>query len=246
MGQSIILLINELAPNQTNAFQTVNDGVAALESAFNEPLEFDASAGGTIAVNLLDMLRYGALRVSGHSGDVTLTFPSEIEDTTPLQTKRIIAVTNEEAFSVTLQTSGTQAVSVIPPFSSKLVLIDFEDVIALAANPPHTVGAYSFGTPGASDIMLRYNFVESVEYQNDFLGSVGSVGTDPTASFEIIVNKNGTPVGTITIATDGTFTFVTTADEVLFEYGDVLTLEAPATPDATAAGISFTLLGKRL
>jgi hypothetical protein len=247
MGQSLILLINELAPNQTNAFQTVNDAVAALESASNEPLAFDASAGGTIAVDILDMVRYGVFRVSGHTAAVTLAFASQVEDTVPVETKRIIGIINEEAYPVTLETDAFAGQVVVPPFSSKIVLIDFEDVHPLAASPPHTVGAYSFGTPGASDVILRYNFVETVEYQDNFLASIGSIATNPTSSFVIDVNKNGSPIGTITISTGGVFTFATTgATAERFDYEDILELVAPATPDATAAGISITLLAKRL
>jgi hypothetical protein len=245
MGQSIFLLIDELAPNQTNAFQTVNDAVAALEAASNEPLIVDSSANGDVIVPILDFVRYGALRIAGHTAEIDLVVPDEIDDDPLLISQRIINIYNEEVYPINVRTVADAGYTVVAPYSSKLVLVDGDDVVPLATNPPHTVGLYSFGTPGASDVMLRYNFVESVTYANEFLGSIGEIATNPTGSFVMTVEKNGVGVGSITISTGGAYTFATTGAEVQFDYGDVLTVTAPVAPDATAAGISATLLGKR-
>jgi VCBS repeat-containing protein len=68
------------------------------------------------------------------------------------------------------------------------------------------------------------------------------IGTNPTAQFDMDVTLEGASIGTISVATDGTFTFTTdggTAKSIAA--GEVLTIIAPASADATAADIAVTL-----
>jgi hypothetical protein len=58
------------------------------------------------------------------------------------------------------------------------------------------------------------------------------------------VQVNGSSVGTITVSTGGAFTFNTAGGAVSLVVGDRLKIVAPATPDATAALASFTLVGE--
>lgn len=113
------------------------------------------------------------------------------------------------------------------------------------AAPPHTVGMFFTSTPTANEVLLRYEFAEGVNYADDFAGSRASVGTNPTASFALTVNKNGSPIGTITIGTGGSITFATTGGAESFADDDLLTIAAPGTPDATVANVAITLKGTR-
>jgi hypothetical protein len=104
--------------------------------------------------------------------------------------------------------------------------------------------AFFFTTaPTASEVMLLYTACESILLADDFAGSAGNVGTNPTASFALNVQKNGASVGTITISTGGGFTFVTSGTTVSLAAGDQIKIVAPATPDATIANVSITLKG---
>ena len=73
-------------------------------------------------------------------------------------------------------------------------------------------------------------------------GSFGDTGTNPTAQFDMDVTQDGASIGTISVGTDGTFTFTTeggTAKQIAA--GERLEIVAPASADATAADIALTL-----
>lgn len=100
------------------------------------------------------------------------------------------------------------------------------------------------GTPGSSEIIGRLVIPRAVVFAANFSGSYGYVGTNPTASFAISVQDDGTEIGTITIATGGTFTFATTSGTAkTVAAGSRLDFVAPASTDATVANIAATLAG---
>lgn len=99
------------------------------------------------------------------------------------------------------------------------------------------------GTPGAQEWMGGVELKRSVTFPVNFTGSGGSVITNPSATFDIDVQKNGVTCGTISIATDGVFTFTTAAAAtVACVDGDAIAFYGP---DAvgTAANITVTLVG---
>jgi hypothetical protein len=109
--------------------------------------------------------------------------------------------------------------------------------------------AYRFGgffttTPTASEVLLIHALPANVTFPDNFAGSVGHIETNPTSSFVMNVQVNGSSVGTITVSTGGAFTFNTAGGAVSLVVGDRLKIVAPATPDATAALASFTLVGE--
>lgn len=119
-----------------------------------------------------------------------------------------------------------------------------------AANPAWASFSFSVGfgfttTPTASEVLLLYTFAEAVTFPDEWSGSVGDIGTNPTASFVLDVQKNGSSVGTVTISTGGAFTFVTTGGTVAFAIGDQLKVVGPGSADATAANVSITFLGAK-
>lgn len=102
------------------------------------------------------------------------------------------------------------------------------------------------GKPTASEVLVRHTLAETVNFAANFSGSSGTIGINPTASYVLTVAKNGATVGTITFSTSGTVTFATTGGSaVAFAPGDVLTITAPASTDATADQLSPTLRGTR-
>ncbi len=100
-------------------------------------------------------------------------------------------------------------------------------------------------TPTASEVLLLYTFAEAVTFPDEWSGSVGDIGTNPTSSFVLDVQKNGASVGTVTISTGGAFTLVTTGGTVAFAIGDQLKIVGPGSADATAANVSITFLGAK-
>ncbi len=99
-------------------------------------------------------------------------------------------------------------------------------------------------TPTASQVVEAILIVRDVTFAGDFAGSLGSIGTVPAADLALSVQDDGVEIGTITIGTDGVFTFATTgAAAQTVAASSLLTLVAPAAPDASAGNAIMTLLG---
>jgi len=103
--------------------------------------------------------------------------------------------------------------------------------------------------PASSGRLGAHSFTKAVSFPANFGGAFGSCDTAPTASFIITLRKNatssstGTAVGTVTIATNATFAFASTAGAVQsFVIGDTLKAFGPAVADATANDFNFTLI----
>ena len=87
---------------------------------------------------------------------------------------------------------------------------------------------------------------EVVTFADDFAGCVGKKiggGTNPVSTYALVVKKNASDVGTITISTSGVVSFATTGTTVSLTGGtDTLTIYGATTPDA-AVGYAFTMAG---
>ena len=101
---------------------------------------------------------------------------------------------------------------------------------------------FASGKPGASQTIARVVMPRQVTIPAGAAASRCDVGVNPTAEATLTIQRNGTPVGTVTISTGGVATFAVAAAVVLAA-GDVLSVEAQAVPDATLADISLTLVG---
>jgi 3D (Asp-Asp-Asp) domain-containing protein len=96
----------------------------------------------------------------------------------------------------------------------------------------------------SNEILLDHPVVRAFTIPANLAGSQASVGTNPAASFVITLLKNGVAFGTITIATSGFVSYGTTGGTaVTFAVGDLLTAQAPSTPDASIARLRFTIKG---
>ena len=123
---------------------------------------------------------------------------------------------------------------ITPGFDGFLVGNDFYDVRLLFKT-----------TPASDEVLDTIPIGRTLVLPANLTGSVGVVGTNPTASFVISIQDDTVEIGTITVATDGTFTFATTSGtEKTVAAGSILTFDAPATADATIADLSVTILGR--
>lgn len=111
--------------------------------------------------------------------------------------------------------------------------------------PPYDVGAMVTGAPDPDAICLRYKFPREVTFAAGLSPSQGVAGVAATAETNFDIQLNGVSVGTMTFAAAATNATFDMSSETVLEEGDVLTVVAPTTPDATLADISFVLSGTR-
>ncbi len=100
------------------------------------------------------------------------------------------------------------------------------------------------GTPGGSTTYPFFVAASALTFPDDFAGSVCKVLTNPTATWTLTVEKNGSAVGTVGVATNGVCTFATSGGATTLAAGDYLTMDTPAA-DATLADVMFTFAGTR-
>jgi hypothetical protein len=117
---------------------------------------------------------------------------------------------------------------------------------AWEAVPGITRIALSFfagGTLLANEVLYRYQATEGFTIPAGMTGSLGSSGTAATATPALSIKKNGASVGTATWSAAGTTATLAMASPTAMVAGDILTVVAPASPDATLADVSLTMLG---
>jgi len=108
--------------------------------------------------------------------------------------------------------------------------------------PAYVSGSWP-GSPAASQIVDRYIFATAVTFPAGLAGSYGAAGTAATAATTFTIAKNGAAIGTMQFAAGATAASFTLSSAVTLAPGDVLTIAAPATPDASLANLAWTLAG---
>jgi hypothetical protein len=103
-------------------------------------------------------------------------------------------------------------------------------------------GSFS-GKPTANLVLQSYVFAAPVAIPAGLSGSRGTAATAATATTTFIIRKNSTNVGTMVFAPAATTATFTMSSASQFSAGDVLTLVAPAAPDATLANLAWTFMG---
>jgi hypothetical protein len=110
---------------------------------------------------------------------------------------------------------------------------------------PYDIGCTLMGKPEASGVILRYPFPRAVTFTAGLPLSRGVVGVAGTADTTLSLKKNGSEFATLVFSAAALTAIFAAADDVTFQAGDVLTVVAPASPDATLSDIGFGLAGIR-
>jgi hypothetical protein len=109
---------------------------------------------------------------------------------------------------------------------------------------------YLEGQPDTAEQVIRMQTTRMIVFPANLAGSVGTCVTHPTgtAVYNIAeINNLANILGTITIGTNGLFTFATAGGApITYQQGQVLVVTAPSPNDITLAGVEFTLVGSRL
>jgi hypothetical protein len=116
--------------------------------------------------------------------------------------------------------------------------------IKWALQPYDVAFAYPGAPPNATVLQLIC-FRLAVAMSGNFAGSTGHCGGNPTSTAVYTVYKNGSPIGTVTIAASGGFTFATIGGaSQTFVAGDTVSILTPIT-DATLSSVTMTFAGTR-
>jgi hypothetical protein len=113
----------------------------------------------------------------------------------------------------------------------------------LAAAKYYDIPGGAPGTLAASQLILQHVAVRTITWNASFGSSHGYASVAATASTTFTIAVNGTTIGTMVFAASATTATFTLTGSTSITAGQVLTVTGPATPDATLANVTFTLLG---
>lgn len=231
---------------------TTNLGITKIEASQSQK-EVTANT----AFDVLDKAIAGTLSKTITSSDITLT-GSEGQNAilvlsgtltgnrnliVPTASKIFLVYNNTSgAYTVTVKTSGGTGV-VIPQGGRQIVLCDGTNVVSIAGDA-YDVGGMKNGTPDDGEILLRLIAVRPFTFPSGFAGSIAKAGVAATGTSTFDLKKNGgSAFGTFQFAGAATVATFTLASPESFVVGDILTVTAPTTADATLADLAFTLRG---
>lgn len=104
---------------------------------------------------------------------------------------------------------------------------------------------YFQGVTTTSEV-LDYEFTRHSKFPQNLWGSTASARTASTAETIFAVKKNNSSIGSITFPASGARAVFSFPASVTFQRTDVITIEAPASADATLADIRITLQGVKI
>lgn len=137
--------------------------------------------------------------------------------------------------------SFTGAGSKLVKVNSGATALEFVAVPAL----PYLLAFDAPGVPTASMVVFHHVFTQAVSFVASLTDSYVKAGTAATAQTDFDLKKNGSSIGTVRFAAAGTTASYVSISASSWVAGDILTLIAPASPDATIADIWGTLVGVR-
>jgi hypothetical protein len=111
--------------------------------------------------------------------------------------------------------------------------------------PEYVTGMFFSGTPDVSVTIWEHIVAYAVDFPDDFANSRGRVGTNPSATTTLDIQKNGSTVGTAQISTGGVFTFATSGGATSLVAGDRISLVTPSNLNGLV-NLSLTFLGTRV
>lgn len=127
----------------------------------------------------------------------------------------------------------------------KLLAVNSGETAVEFVAAPYDIGTFVAGSPEADEVVLRFVATRAFTLPAGLSGSQVKAGTAADDATDFDVKKGASSVGTISFAASGDTATFTMASATSFTAGDILSIVAPSTPDATLADISFTLAGTR-
>jgi hypothetical protein len=122
---------------------------------------------------------------------------------------------------------------------------DFNDTGQSYGIGIYDMGIALSGSPTNSQVMCTYPMPRSVTFPYDCGLSRAAAGTAATAQTVFSLKKDGVEFATCTFAASGT-TGTYSGEQTAFTAGNVFTIVAPASADATLADIGFAIAAIRI
>lgn len=237
------LKLTPLVVGQTGKETTVNSNDQRIENATQRTFVVDMS-GGNVVLTEDQFTTNFVFNCDLQTADRDLTVPDEIDGNGPNSSERVFAVNNLDGeFTITVKQDAAGKTVVVLPGESTTIYADGTDIVRL--DNTFDIGGFFGGVPAANALMMRFVANRPFTIPVDMAGTANDLGTAADAETIYLVKKNGSNVGTITVAIAGTVGVLVMASATVFAIGDILTIVAPASPDATAADFSFTIAGQK-
>lgn len=247
MSNTAILNIPDIAETQNNKYITHNNAIAYLEQAMNARLAKSTTGTTDITLTTNECTRYHYYEISGGSGAYNVVFLGEISTN---NANRVFAIKNASSQVVTVKSDAAGTTVVLNAGASAIIHQNHDDMVKIAefdglTTVPYDLGASLPGLPDDNVEFMKFVAARAIDFADDFAGSVGHCGTNPTSTAAFDVKKNGSSIGSISISTGGVFTFSTTGGAVALAIGDRISIQAPSPQDATLSNVAITLKGTR-
>ncbi len=169
---------------------------------------------------------------------VALSVPVEFSVTgSPVTTAGTLAVSKANQTANTVWSGPTSGGVAAPAFRA-LVAADIP-------TQPFDLMAFYPGVPTASVLVTRVPVARVITFPASLTGSYVKARVAATAQTDFDVQKNGSSVATIRFAAAGTVATFIAASSIVTAAGDLISIHAPASADATISDIGFCLTGTR-
>jgi hypothetical protein len=236
------LAIPHIAAAQNQKEVTANDAFDRLDEAITGRLTVDFAAGD-VTLTASQYRRHVVFAALNVAPGRELVLPA---------IRRVIVVDNTGGAAALVVRQGATTVTV-PAGAGQLLhttgttdgLVAVAPAAQAGGAAPFDIALYLPGQPEAAERLLKLEVARGFSLPVDLAGSRGHADTAATAEAVCTILQNGVVVGSVTFAAASQEpTFALTGGLALAP-GDRLELVAPATQDATLAGLAFTLIGTR-
>ena len=108
----------------------------------------------------------------------------------------------------------------------------------------YMISGFAASSINNSEVLIDHLVTRAFTFAPNFAGCLAGCGTNPLSNFVMIVQQNGTNIGTITISSTGVVTFATTGGAAFpVAVGDLIAIIAPASGDPNILRVRFSLKG---
>jgi hypothetical protein len=236
------LAIPHIAASQNQKEVTANDAFDRLDEAITGRLQLDFTSGD-ITLTASQYRRHVVFAAVNVASGRELVLPA---------IRRVIVVDNTAGAAALEVRQGATTITV-PAGAGQLLhttgttggLIAVAPAAQAGGAAPFDIAVYFPGQPAAAERLLKLEVARGFSLPADLTGSRGHADTAATAEAVCTILQNGVAVGSITVAAASQEPTFALSVGLALVPGDRLELVAPATQDATLAGLALTLIGTR-